>query len=994
MQMTPESWKQVKELFESVLDQPPAQRPDFLKEQCLDDAMRREVEKLLENYAEAGSFLSTPAMNPRVAIPREIPDTRPIGDSSSGPTGGVAISAAIRLGEALGNYRILSRLGEGGMGQVWLAEQTAPLQRQVALKLIRVGMYDDSVLQRFESERQSLASMSHPSIAKVFDAGTTPDGQPYFAMEYVPGLPITEYCDKKKLTIRERLDLFVQVCEGVQHAHQKAIMHRDLKPANILVVELDGKPTPRIIDFGLAKAAAHSAPGKDHLTQVGVFMGTPGYMSPEQANPELQDIDTRTDVYSLGVILYELLTGFLPSDVQGGDQTLAEKLKRLREQDPPLPSTKVRSDRDSSSAKAEERGTDPGQLVSLLRGDLDWIAMKALERDRARRYGTPSELATDIGHYLRHEPVTARPASVGYQVGKYVRRHRFGVAVAAVMAVLLAGFAVMQAVQLRRTTRERDRANRITDFMVGMFKVSDPNEARGSQITAREILDKASNEIEAGLAKDVEVQSQLMAVMAKTYVNLGIFSRAQGLAERALANRRQALGPNNRKTLESMTQLGWVLDREGREIEAEKVVRQALEVQRRVLGPEDALTLETTDNLAIVLEKQGHYADEEKIERELVAVRTRKFGAEDPQTLRSMLNLGNALHGESRLPDAEKQLRQLLEIERRVFGPGHPWQLAAMHNLANMIQEQGRYGEAEALYRETLQTETRVLGPEHPDTGSTMTTLANTIAAEGRSAEAETFYRKALGILQRTVGPEHNYTLASEEGLANVLSTEGHYAEAEKLHREILATRLRVLGPDHTDTLLSQYNIADAVFRQNRYAESDKLLSETLKSQSRVLGAESPDTLASKAFLARILIAEGNARDAEELARQAFEVQLRILGPQHADTLNTLQYLGVALVSSHRYDEAKKLFATDIQAIGKMRGGDPSNAWYNFACVAAGAKRADDAVEYLRRAIAAGFSDADHLQADDDLKLLHGDSRFASLVNEARVRAIARQKAE
>src|SRR5215472_9680496 len=993
MEMTPESWKQVKELFESALEQPSAQRPDFLREQCPDDAMRREVEKLLENYAEAGTFLSTPAMNPRVAIPREIPDTRPIGDSSSGPTGGVAISAAIRLGEALGNYRILSRLGEGGMGQVWLAEQTAPLQRQVALKLIRVGMYDDSVLQRFESERQSLASMSHPAIAKVFDAGTTPDGQPYFAMEYVPGLPITEYCDKQKLTIRERLELFVQVCEGVQHAHQKAIMHRDLKPANILVIEVDGKPMPRIIDFGLAKAAGSMAE-KNHLTQVGVFMGTPGYMSPEQANPELQDIDTRTDVYSLGVLLYELLTGFLPSDVQRGDQSLAQKLKRLREQDPPLPSTKVRSDRDRSSAKAEERGTDPGQLVSLLRGDLDWIAMKALERDRARRYGTPSELATDIGHHLRHEPVTARPASAAYQVGKYVRRHRFGVAVAAAMVVLLAGFAVLQSVQLHRTTRERDRANRITDFMVGMFKVSDPNEARGNQITAREILDKASNEIEAGLAKDVEVQSQLMSVMAKTYVNLGLFSRAHGLAERALENRRRALGANDRKTLESMTQLGWILDREGREIEAEKLIRETLDVQRRVLGTEDPLTLETTDDLAIVLENQGHYADEEKIERELIAVRSRKFGAEDPQTLRSMLNLGDALHGESRLPEAEKQFRQLLEIEHRVLGSGHPWQLAAMHNLANMIQEQGRYSEAEALYRETLETETRVLGPEHPDTGSTMTTLANTIAAEGRSAEAETFYRKALGILQRTVGPEHNYTLASEEGLANVLSTEGHYAEAEKLHREILATRLRVLGPDHTDTLLSQYNIADAVFRQNRYAESDKLLSETLKSQSRVLGAENPDTLASKAFLARILIAEGNAQDAEELARQAFEAQLRILGPQHSDTLNTLQYLGIALVSSHRYNEAKKLFATDIEDISKMQGGDPSNAWYNFACVAAAAKRADDAVACLRQSIAAGFSDADHLQADDDLKLLRADPRFASLVNEARRRAVARQKLE
>jgi non-specific serine/threonine protein kinase/serine/threonine-protein kinase len=460
MQMTPENWKQVKALFESVLDRSPSEREDFLRQQCPDPDMRREVEKLLENYQAVGSFLSTPAMNPRVAIPRELPDIAATSFSSANDSIGIG---AIRLGQALGNYRILSRLGEGGMGQVWLAEQTAPLQRQVALKLIRVGIYDDSVLQRFESEQKSLASMNHPCIAKVFDAGTTPDGQPYFVMEYVPGRPITQFCDEKKLSIKERLDLFVRVCEGVQHAHLKAIMHRDLKPSNILVEEVDGKPVPRIIDFGLARAASRTATGEDVLTRVGAFLGTPGYMSPEQANPDVQDIDMRTDVYSLGVILYELLTGFLPSEAKGGDEAFLEKLRKLREEDPPLPSTRIRAARDSSSSKAVERGTDLNQLVSLLKGDLDWIAMKALERDRARRYSTPSELAADIGRYLRNDPVTARPASAAYQIRKYVRRHRFGVAVAAVMALLLAGFAVMQALQLRRITRERDRANRITE---------------------------------------------------------------------------------------------------------------------------------------------------------------------------------------------------------------------------------------------------------------------------------------------------------------------------------------------------------------------------------------------------------------------------------------------------------------------------------------------------------------------------------------------------
>ena len=989
MEMTPESWKRVKALFETALELAPGERPDFLSRECDDDSIRREVEKLLANHEEAGDFLSTPAMNPRVAIPREIPDTVARNEVSFNELDPQLSSTGMRLGQALGNYRIVTRLGEGGMGQVWLAEQTAPLQRQVALKLIRVGVYDDSVLQRFESERQSLASMNHPSIAKVFDAGTTRDGQPYFAMEYVAGSPITEYCDKKKLTIRDRLQLLVQVCEGVQHAHQKAIMHRDLKPANILVVEMDGKPTPRIIDFGLAKAVTGAARQEDLLTQVGAFVGTPGYMSPEQMSPGLEDIDTRTDVYSLGVVLYELLTGFLPTDTKPG-QTLADRIKQLKESDPPRPSTKVHLNRASSTSKAQERGTDPTQLCSLLRGDLDWITMKALERDRTRRYGTPSELAIDIGHYLRHEPVTARPASVSYQVAKYVRRHRFGVSAVAVLALLLASFAIMQALQLRRITRERDRASRITDFMVGMFKVSDPNEARGNKVTAREILDKASNEIETGLAQDVEVQTQLMQVMAQTYVNLGLFSRAQGLAERALANRRQALGPNHPKTLESMTQLGWILDREGRELQAEKLIRETLETQRRVLGREDPLTLETTDDLAVVLEKEGHYADEEKIERELISIRTKKLGPEHPQTLRSMLNLGNALHGESRFAESEKQYRDLIQIDKRLFGEGHPWLLAAMHNLANLMQEQGRYDEAERLFRETLEIEQRVLGPEHPDTVSTMTNLANTLVfGPGKSIEAEALYRKALEIGQRTLGPEHSYTLAAKEGLANLLSTQGHYAEAEKLHREILATRLSVLGPDHTDTLLSGYNLGDVLLHEGHYADADKTLRETLRSQIRVLGPENPDTLASKAFLARILIKEGNPKEAEDLAREAFEVQHRLLGPQHTDTLSSLQYLATALVYSHHYDQAKKLFADNIQETSKIQGGNASASWYNFACVAVVANRPDEAFQDLRQAISLGYSDAEHLEGDDDLRPLHGDPRFASLVSQARTHTLA-----
>jgi len=376
---------------------------------------------------------------------------------SSAPTA-AATSTTVK---SIGPYLLIRKLGEGGMGQVWLAEQTAPVRRKVALKLIRVGMYDEDVLRRFQSERQSLAMMDHPAIAKVFDAGATPDGQPYFVMEYVQGVPITEYCDQKRLTVRQRLELFIKVCEGVQHAHHKAIIHRDLKPANILVTEVDGKPVPRIIDFGLAKATTPELGSETMFTRVGAFVGTPGFMSPEQANSAVQDVDTRTDVYSLGAVLYILLTGAEPFDTRAWQkQPLHNVMRQLRELDPPSPSAKVRVDKQSSTSSAELRGVQPKQLQGLLHGDLDWITMKAMEKDRGRRYDTPMDLAADLNRYLTNQPVLARPASRGYRLRKYVRRHRVGVAVAGSLVLLLAGFAVMQAVQLRRIARERDRANR------------------------------------------------------------------------------------------------------------------------------------------------------------------------------------------------------------------------------------------------------------------------------------------------------------------------------------------------------------------------------------------------------------------------------------------------------------------------------------------------------------------------------------------------------
>jgi eukaryotic-like serine/threonine-protein kinase len=842
-----EQWSRIKEIVGAALEREQSERGAFLDQACLDDRqLRAEIESLLAAHADAG-VLSQAAWTTTLSEPAGEPET-------------------------IGSYRLIRELGVGGMGQVWLAEQTEPVRRRIALKLIKAGMYDAATVQRFQAERQSLAIMEHPAIAKVFDAGATPQGQPYFAMEYVDGAPITTYCDRKKLGIQERLRLFIQVCEGVQHAHQKAIIHRDLKPSNILVTEIDRKSTPRIIDFGLAKATVPRLGGDASFTHVGAFLGTPGYMSPEQVDPNLHDVDTRTDVYSLGVVLYELLTGDLPFDTKRWkQQNLDEVLRQLRETDPQRPSTKISTSRQTSTARADARNTEPRQLVSQLRGDLDWIALKALEKDRERRYATPAALAADIECYLDSRPVMARPASRAYRFRKYILRHRAGVVVMLGAVIVLLAFVAAQSLELRRTKRERDRADRITQFMTGMFKVSNPSEARGNTITAREILDKSSKEIETGLAKDAELQAQMLDVTGEVYGNLGLYGRAHELFAKAIEINRRALGPNHPSTLTAMDHLGWNLVREGHFPEAEKLLRQTLDLRRRVLGAEKPDTLYTMNNLASALDEEGRYPEAEALVRDTLERRQRVLGKEDPNTVISMTGLAVILLDEGHNAAAETIEKQALEILRRTLGPENPRTLIAMGDLGVILSAEGHEEQAEKIKRETLEIERRVFGPEHPNTLRLMINLGSTLQKEHRFPEAEQILEDALEIELRVLGREHAWTLSTMNNLVNTFNKQGRWQEGEKLGRETLEIRRKVLGPEHRSTLLSMGNLASSLMGEGRYAEAEKLQRETLETQRQRLGPEHPDTAESVYNLAVIEEHAGHRDEALKLLRQAIE---------------------------------------------------------------------------------------------------------------------------
>jgi serine/threonine protein kinase/tetratricopeptide (TPR) repeat protein len=730
-----------------------------------------------------------------------------------------------------GKYRLLEELGSGGMGIVYLAEQVEPVRRRVALKIIKLGMDTRQVVARFETERQALAVMDHPNIAKVFDGGATETGRPYFVMELARGIPITDYCDLHKLSTRERLELFVAVCQAVQHAHQKGVIHRDLKPSNILVVIQDDRPVPKIIDFGIAKATDHRLTQQTLFTEQGQLIGTPEYMSPEQAEMSGLDVDTRTDVYSLGVILYELLAGALPFDAQRLRSAGFGEIQRIiRETEPPKASTRLSTLKETKAEIAAKRRTDPGTLVKILRGDLDWVTMKAMAKDRTRRYSTASELAADIERHLRQEPVSAGPPSAGYRIGKYVRRHKLGVAAAGVIILaVLAGTAgttigLLRAVRAeKRAVEEAAAADRVSDFLVELFQVSDPSEAKGNSVTAREILDKGAARIDRELEGQPQIRARLTGTMGTVYRSLGLYGQAGTMLEKALELKKKIYGEDSLSVADALYNLGIVLDSQGRYDEAAADFRKALEIRSRKLGPDDPEVARSLNSLAINYWNQEKYAEAEPLFERSLAIKEKTLGPDHPDLANTLINLAILKHTQKKYGESEALFKRALAISEKRLGPDHPDLGTILNDLAALYEDEGRRKEAEPLYVRCLAIWEKALGPDHPDVGIAVHNLANLYRNLGKYAEAEPLYVRSLAIWEKALGPDHPYVGASLRERANLYREEGRAAEAEKLYERALHVFEKKPDANRLEIIETLENYAALLRKVGRTAEAIKL---------------------------------------------------------------------------------------------------------------------------------------------------------------------------
>jgi serine/threonine protein kinase/tetratricopeptide (TPR) repeat protein len=931
--------ERLKEIFAQALRRKTAaERDSYLAEACQGDIeLRHQVETLLQAHEKAGDFLAQTMKLPMVEFESE------------------------RLGSMIGRYKLLEKIGEGGFGVVYMAEQQEPVQRKVALKIIKAGMDTREVIARFEAERQALALMDHPNIAKVLDAGTTEAKRPYFVMELVRGIPITDYCDEKNLSTTERLQLFIKVCQAVQHAHQKAVIHRDLKPSNILVTLHDGEPIPKVIDFGVAKALGQKLTEKTLFTSLRQMIGTPAYMSPEQAEMSGLDIDTRSDVYSLGVLLYELLTGETPFDKEVLAKAALDDFRRMiRETEPPKPSTRLRTLGGKITQVAKHRQIQPERLSRLVQGDLDWIAMKCLEKDRARRYETANDLATDVSRFLNCEPTTAAAPSTFYRVRKFARRHRSALITGALFLVMLLGGTIVSLWQAVRAMNAESKSafearysDQIAGFLEHILESARPSAALGHDTTwLRDVLDQAAAQMEKDLKDEPGLRAAFEQHIGRVYWELGQNRRAEAMFRASLAIEAKFRVPRHLNLAVSLLGLSQVLVEQGRHQEAESYMRRALNLCQKAQPGHDRELADALSVLGVILFKSKPQ-EADQLLRQALTIRMKMYGETNVDVAESQRNLAVTSKMLGHLTEAEELQSRALATQRQLLGPKHPKIASSLNNLAVILLAQRKLSEAESLENQSLAMNQELLGREHPDVADNLANLGAIRFRQGRLREAQTLLEQALRMQEKLLGTQLPVVAETINTLASILMTEGCLQEAEGLLERALDIEGHEPGPPSPEYANSLIGLGTVLIYESRSAEAEAVLRKSLVVLTTSLGEQKAKSEVLNELGAALHL-QGRLAEAEQNFDESLTASRQILGEEHCAVADTLDNLASVLEAEHKLVEAERAFDRALAMRRKIFGNlsfEVAESTWRLARVLVAESKPVEARELLTQAV-------------------------------------------
>ncbi len=867
--MSPERRAEIESLFEQALNLTSEQRADFLDTACSrDEELRSAVERLLEAYDQAPDFLDG---NAGALISDEVEkDKKPM------------------TGRVIGAYRLEERIGAGGMGVVYRASRAdGSFEQTVALKLLPRFLETTERVARFRMERQILARLNHPNIARLLDGGVTDEGYPYLVMEYVDGRSITEYAQENGLSLRERIGLLLDVLRALRYAHTNLIVHRDIKPANILVTD-DGDV--KLLDFGIAKLLDATDAPEDRITRTAQQLLTPEYAAPEQIMGE--PITTATDVYQVGVLAYELLAGEMPFRLKG--KTPSEIQKAIVESEPTKPSAAATGVGRSDKADARSaRNVDAKQL----KGDLDTVVLKAMRKEPERRYPEADGFASDLRRYLSGHPVSARPSTWRYRSGKFIARHRWGVATAAVVTVVIAALFAIAMQQRYLALYERDRAQheaskaeQVSDFLVGLFEAGNPFAVPiDEESTIDDVMERGLADIET-LDNQPSAQASMYEALSRAYVGLGDYTKADSLARRSLEIREATFDPPDLSIASALDQRATVLEKMGKYTRSEEYARRSLAMRQELLDPPHELIASSLNGLALTLKEQGKLEKADSLYREALIMRRTVHGDEHADVASTLTNIGMVAFERGRFKEAEEYHEEALAINRVVFGDSHPQTALSLNNRALAVQNQGRYAEAEPLFRETLEISTAVLGDEHPHVATVTNNLAVVIEEQGRMTESGELKKKALHVTRAALGENHPTLAARLNNLGVHYLKMRDYREAERYFQETLELLERTVGLTHQHAALTMGSLARAVRYTGDIAEARELAERSLNLIRDHFGEEHPRTAAAISILANIHSAEGDHEEAVSLHTEALEMRKSLLGDNHPSTATSYHY--------------------------------------------------------------------------------------------------------